>query len=151
MFWISIKDSCIMIPYFFFFIFYTVLTVKYFYLNLPKQKCCCNMVTFKFSHWTLTSTVFHIPIVTLLKKNLLIVTIFVFINKLLYSAPRIFYFSCWIHIKCLLLRMYCLPCWSSLEIKHKDTIYNNVLSICSLLIYIFILGLNGLKWQNGYM
>lgn len=83
MFWISIKDSCIMIPYFFF-IFYTVLTVKYFYLNLPKQKCCCNMVTFKFSHWTLTSTVFHIPIVTLLKKNLLIVTIFVFINKLLY-------------------------------------------------------------------
>lgn len=133
-----------MIPYFFF-IFYTVLTVKYFYLNLPKQKCCCNMVTFKFSHWTLTSTVFHIPIVTLLKKNLLIVTIFVFINKLLYSAPRIFYFSCWIHIKCLLLRMYCLPYWSSLEIKHKDTINNNVLSvsICSLLIYIFILGLNG--------
>lgn len=132
-----------MIPYFFFFIFYTVLTVKYFYLNLPKQKCCCNMVTFKFSYWTLTSAVFHIPIVTLVKKNLLIVTIFVFINKLLYSAPRILYFSCWIHIKCLLLRMYCLPCWSSLEIKHKDTIYNNVLSICSLLIYIFILGLNG--------
>lgn len=113
MFWISIKDSCIMIPYFF---FYTVLTVKYFFLNLPKQKCCCNMVTFKFSHWTLTSTVFHIPIVTLLKKNLLIVIIFVFIHKLLYSAPRISYFSCWVH-KCLLLRMYCLPCWCSLEIR----------------------------------
>lgn len=113
MFWISIKDSCIMIPYFF---FYTVLTVKYFFLNLPKQKCCCNMVTFKFSHWTLTSTVFHIPIVTLLKKNLLIVIIFVFIHKLLYSAPRISYFSCWVHT-CLLLRMYCLPCWCSLEIR----------------------------------
>lgn len=113
-FWIRIKDSCIMIPYFFF--FYTVLTVKYFFLNLPKQKCCCNMVTFKFSHWTLTSTVFHIPIVTLLKKNLLIVIIFVFIHKLLYSAPRISYFSCWVH-KCLLLRMYCLPCWCSLEIR----------------------------------
>lgn len=114
MFWISIKDSCIMIPYYFF--FYTVLTVKYFFLNLPKQKCCCNMVTFKFSHWSLTSTVFHIPIVTLLKKNLLIVIIFVFIHKLLYSAPRISYFSCWVH-KCLLLRMYCLPCWCSLEIR----------------------------------
>lgn len=99
-----------------FFFFYTVLTVKYFFLNLPKQKCCCNMVTFKFSHWTLTSTVFHIPIVTLLKKNLLIVIIFVFIHKLLYSAPRISYFSCWVH-KCLLLRMYCLPCWCSLEIR----------------------------------
>lgn len=112
-FWIRIKDSCIMIPYFF---FYTVLTVKYFFLNLPKQKCCCNMVTFKFSHWTLTSTVFHIPIVTLLKKNLLIVIIFVFIHKLLYSAQRISYLSCWVH-KCLLLRMYCLPCWCSLEIR----------------------------------